>query len=132
MYASDCLSRASVADPQGTVLSEEVETYVGAVLSILACSDRRLEELKDAQQNDAVCLKLAEYAREGWPVKTEISSALMPYYQFRDYFSVYNGLLLKSERIVVPASMHVEVLDQIHAGHLGFNRCRRRAIASVW
>ena len=132
MYASDCLSRASVADPQGTVLSEEVETYVGAVLSNLPCSDRRLEELKDAQQNDAVCLKLAEYSREGWPEKTEISSALMPYYQFRDYFSVYNGLLLKSERIVVPAPMQIEILDKIHAGHLGVNKCRQRAIASVW
>ena len=53
MYASDCLSRASVADPQGTVLSEDVETYVGAVLSNLPCSDCRLEELIDAQQTDA-------------------------------------------------------------------------------
>ena len=132
MYASDCLSRASVADTQGSVLSEEAESYVGAVLSNLPCSDRRLEELKDAQHNDAVCLKLAAYAREGWPDKGEISSALMPYYQFRDYFSVYNGLLLKSERIVVPASMHIEILDKIHAGHLGINKCRRRAIASVW
>ena len=46
--------------------------------------------------------------------------------------SVCNGILLKSDRIVVPASLRIEILEKIHVGHLGIEKCRQRARQSVW
>jgi hypothetical protein len=40
MYDCDCLSRASIVDSQKSVLNEEVENYIDAVLCNLPCTDR--------------------------------------------------------------------------------------------
>jgi hypothetical protein len=115
-----------------SVLNEKVENYIDAVLNNLPCTDRRLEQIKDIQHNDEICMKLMEFTNDGWPQKQDLPSLFMPYYQFRDYFSIHNGLLLKSDRIIIPASLRVEILELIHAGHLGIEKCRQRAIRSVW
>jgi hypothetical protein len=77
-------------------------------------------------------MKLMEFTNDGWPQKQDLPSLFMPYYQFRDYFSIHNGLLLKSGRIIIPAFENIEILELIHAGHLGIEKCRQRAIRSVW
>lgn len=132
MYASDCLSRASVTDAQPTILEGAAEEYANAVLSNLPCTDARLEMIKDQQHNDEICIQLMRYTQNGWPLKADIPNILMPYYQFRDYFSICNGVLLKSDRLVIPVCMRLDVLDLIHTGHLGIEKCRQRAIRGVW
>ena len=132
MYTSDCLSRASVTDSQPSILCKEAEVYANAVLSNLPCSDRRLDQIREGQHEDEVCTKLMQYTHEGWPEKSQLPSILVPYYQFREYMSVCNGILLKSDRIVVPASLRIEILEKIHVGHLGIEKCRQRARQSVW
>ena len=132
MHTSDCLSRAPIKDSQPSILHEQATEYIQAVVGNLPCTDHKLEQIKQLQQDDEITLKLMQYAKEGWPVKTEIPGALVAYYQFRDEFSVHNGLLLKNDRIVIPTCMRLEILDRIHEGHLGIDKCRQRAIQSVW
>ena len=45
---------------------------------------------------------------------------------------VCNDWLLYNERIVVPKALRKEMLQKIHSGHQGVERCRARATASVW
>ena len=35
-------------------------------------------------------------------------------------------------RLVIPVSMQLDVLDRIHEAHQGITKCRERAKASVW
>ena len=42
------------------------------------------------------------------------------------------GLLMKSNRLVIPVSMRLDVLDKLHEGHQGITKCRERAKTSVW
>ena len=51
---------------------------------------------------------LAKFAREYW--------------SFREELSVEDGLLFKSDRLVVPRPLRAEVLDRIHGAHLGENK----------
>ena len=57
---------------------------------------------------------------------------LLLYWEKRSHFSVVDDLLLYDERIVIPRSLRLEILNCIHTGHLGITKCRARAQASVW
>ncbi|XP_038069803.1 uncharacterized protein K02A2.6-like [Patiria miniata] len=57
---------------------------------------------------------------------------LRQYWQSRSHLAIVNDLLLYDERIVFPRTMHLEILDCIHQGHLGITKCRARAQMSVW
>ena len=50
----------------------------------------------------------------------------------RGELSVVDGMLLKQERIVIPKALRVEMLKRIHEGHLGMEKCKRRARESVF
>ena len=43
-----------------------------------------------------------------------------------------HGLLLKAERIVIPTSIRLEMLDRIHKGHQGVTKCQERAKQVLW
>lgn len=43
-----------------------------------------------------------------------------------------HGLLLKDERIVIPTSIRLEMLDRIHKGHQGVTKCQERAKRALW
>jgi hypothetical protein len=42
------------------------------------------------------------------------------------------GILMRHQRIVIPSVLRSEILDKIHSGHLGIQKCRERAAQSVW
>lgn len=50
-----------------------------------------------------------------------------PYQHFKDELSVLDGVLLKGTKIVVPISMRKQMLKLVHEGHLGMEKCKRRA-----
>ena len=57
---------------------------------------------------------------------------LRPYWESRAHLAVVDDLLLYDERIVIPQALRLEILDCIHRGHLGINKCSARARMSVW
>ena len=54
------------------------------------------------------------------------------YYSIAAEISVHDGLLMRGNRIVIPASLRLEMLDRIHTGHQGISKCRERARQSIW
>ncbi|UYV76722.1 K02A2.6-like, partial [Cordylochernes scorpioides] len=50
----------------------------------------------------------------------------------QDELSVQNGLLMRSCRLFIPASMKLEILDKLHAGHFGITKTRLCARETVW
>ena len=46
--------------------------------------------------------------------------------------TVQNGLILKGTRIVIPKKMKLNILERLHTGHLGQEKCKRRARATVF
>ena len=129
---ADCLSRASVADAQPSVIESEAEECISAILGNMPATDRKLELIKEMQQEDEICLKLAEYSHSGWPDLKDVPSVLKSYSTFKDEFSLCQGLLLKGDRIVIPSSMRLEILESLHSGHLGIEKTRKRLADSVW
>lgn len=53
-------------------------------------------------------------------------------HKIRDTVSVAKGLLLRDNRIVIPHSLRPEILRRLHEGHLGIEKCKRRARTAVY
>ena len=65
--------------------------------------------------------------------KNSIESNIRPYWKARSELTVdRNNLLLHGKCIVVPKSLQQQMLEKIHMGHQGIQRCRLCANTSVW
>jgi len=69
----------------------------------------------------------------GWPpYRKQCPQELWEVWNFRCDLTLEDSLVLKGSRIVVPASMRNQVLQAIHLGHQGENKCILRARESVF
>ncbi len=73
------------------------------------------------------------FVPNGWPEhRKNCNAATKLFWQHRHDLSQFNGLILKGEQIVVPASLQSDVLRQIHDGHLGISKFIERAKLTVY
>ena len=69
----------------------------------------------------------------GWPpYRKQCPQELWKFWNFRCDLTVEDGLVLKANRVVIPAAMRNKVLQAIHQGHQGENKCILRARESVF
>ena len=129
MTLADTLSRAYLEDePNSDNLSEDLICAVNMVLNNLPVSDAKLKAIQQATRADPVMTKLQNVIRLGWPNnRVEVPQCLRAYWNFREELSEANGIILKGERIVIPTSLRKEMLEKIHASHMGIVKCKRRA-----
>lgn len=135
LATADALSRAPVPatqTPEAPAQEQLIEGFVHSVISSLPITEKRLLELKQAQQADEMLRQVAQYCQEGWPDEIKHDMALKAYWAVSADLTIAGGLLLKGTRLVIPTSMQTDVLNKIHAGHQGITKCRARAKCSVW
>ena len=123
---------ATSVDFDSMALQQEVKTFIESVTSTLPATQKRLEEYKQSQTQDATCSQVLKYCQTNWPERGQVSGDLVPYWKVRASLSVCNNLLLYNDRIVVPLSLQNETLQRLHEGHQGIQRCKLRAKTSVW
>ena len=73
------------------------------------------------------------YILDGWPGNAnECAEPAQPYFTYREELSIVDGLLVKSNRIVIPTDMRHDCLETLHAPHLGLQKTLLRAHTSVF
>ena len=73
------------------------------MLKILPVSEERIDEIQGHTSKDEVLQLLKEVILTGWPAdKKSLPVILNPYYSYRDELSVYNRLIFRGERLVIP------------------------------
>lgn len=64
----------------------------------------------------------------GWPFsKSECALLVRPYWTVQNELSVIDGVLFKGKRIVIPLSLRKELLNKVHEGHQGIEKCKSRS-----
>ena len=82
---------------------------------------------------DPTLKKLKDYVLNGWPNnKSQVDPAVRPYFSFRDEITIYQDVLLKGDRIIVPTTLRNEMRQKIHHGHLGIEKCKARARSTLY
>ena len=78
--------------------------------------------MKEETTKDKTLIKIIDLVHSGvWSGDTDIK----PFESFRDDLSVYEGILLRGSRIVVPTSLQKRVLKLAHESHVGIVRTKQ-------
>ena len=134
MKDADAFSRYPTEQPtaEDRLKEEEVSIYMSAVSEHLPASDEKLEEIKSETAKDSILQQVIQVMEEGWPeTRKQCIEAAKPYWDYRGDLSVCKGVVLCGEKIVVPKSMRADMLQRIHEGHLGMDKCKWRARQSI-
>lgn len=130
MFTADALSRAypKMSRQLDRTGESEVCVYVDFIVDNISVSDKRLEDIKTQTQKDEQLQILKEYILQGFPEhKTDCSRKVMEFWNVRDELSYADGIIFKGSKIVIPTALRKLMLKKIHVGHLGIEKCRRRA-----
>ena len=116
----------------GAQQSSHIELDV--CVNLVQFSQAKVQQLRKETTRDPVLSKLKEVILTGWPdLQRQITKDLKPYWSYRDELSVEDGIILKGgEQILIPKMMQQQILEALHAGHQGQNKCRLRAKTSVY
>ena len=124
---ADTLSRKFLSDTYPD-FSESFEAQVHMVTSNLPVSDRKMLEIEKASLTDPQFRILRSTILKGWPnMHQECPAEILDYWNHRDELTVLDGLIFKGNKIVIPLVLRPQMLDKIHAGHMGVEKCIHRA-----
>ena len=124
MVIPDALSRAYLKDNDKSDCDMSKTVFSVENMSI---RKNRLDILREETQADKVLQTLKQTVLDGWPNKDKIDPSISPYWHFKEEITFQEGLLLKSEKIIVPKSQRNHLIEQFHAAHLGINKSISRA-----
>ena len=84
-----------------------------------------------AQDEELVLLK--HIVQNGWPQDIcDLPKEIQPYWTFHEEMTIEDGLLLKGTHIIVPQTLHKEMIQLLHTGHLRLEKCLNRAKQSMY
>ena len=89
------------------------------VSGTLPVSDTKTMQIAEETAKDTELQRVNTNMQNGW------ATGSCP--QFYHIKGQLNGLLLKQNRIVIPQDLRQDILQRIHEGHLGVEKCKRRA-----
>ena len=101
------------------------------MLAALPTTSDRLDQFWKAQTADKTLSQVTKFCQTKWPEKPSINSLLKPYWLVCDEISVYEQLLLRGARIIIPSCLQKEILQRLHQGHQGIVKCKLRTKYSV-
>lgn len=63
----------------------------------------------------------------GWRSdKNKITDAVKPPCSYKENLVNISGITWKNERIVIPEMLRKEILNKLHIGHMGIEKCKLR------
>ena len=122
-----CMPQTDSREPQNLTVRTDIH-FISEVPKPL-----RIQTIKTGTENDQTLVKLKEVVYNGWPeYRKQCPQDLWEYWTFRCEIVIEDGMILKGNRIIIPKSLRQQVLDAIHCGHQGENKCILLARESVF
>ena len=101
-------------------------------MQLHATSDRLNQFCTETAQDEEMAL-LKHIVQTGWPPEIpDIPKEIQPYWTFQEQITIEDGLLLKGTCIIVTQTLHKEMIQLLHTGHLGLKKCLNRAKQSMY
>ena len=129
---ADALSRVSPTPVEEDGIQLPI-VAVNLITSSVPVSSDEIDMIREETARDATLNLLRHYIHVGWPVdRRMLPRELHNFWNYREDLSMENGLIMKGARLVIPSTLRSKVLEQIHEGHLGIEKCMLKAREAVF
>ena len=133
MHLSDVLSRLSTHQPNNGLTLPGMDITVHEIEACTNFSAVSLGKIHEAMLRDQDLQVLKTHITNGFPTSTnQCPESIRPFFPYRDELTVYNGLVLKGNHVVIPSELHNQLLNVIHESHLGICKTLDQARTSIF
>ena len=86
-----------------------------------------MKKIQGETAKDSSLMRIARYVTERWPKRRDsIPADVKPYRSYKEVsLTVRNGLIFKSERLIIPISMRKKDVKQLLQAHMGRARATK-------
>lgn len=133
LFIADTLSRATTASGNDDDLCEDVMIHINTLYENIEATPEMLKKIKEETEKDTILTTVCQYYKNGWlNNKNQVAGIVKAYWSVHNELHVVNGILFRNDRVVIPAALRKEMLRRIHEGHMGIEKCQRRAREVMW
>ena len=91
------------------------------------------EKIANGTKHDKHLQIVMRFIMYGWPnCRANVPLAKLPYWNYRDELSLYDGVIFRGKRICIPKKIRSMMLKIIHSSHSGMVRGKQRATNIFW
>ena len=91
------------------------------------------ERVRSASEVDDVIQTLIGLIVNGFPIsKKDLPAQVRQFWEARDHLNVFDGVVLYSDRIVIPSALRPKVIENLHSAHQGVSSMFSRAQTLVF
>lgn len=120
MLIADVFSHAVAKGQHSSTDDLSDKRVVYALEATEAFGKDMLKQLTEATARDSTLQLLVETQRTGWPMhRKELDPSIHQYWPVRHTVAVQHGILLVSDRILIPESMRSQMLKKLYISHQG-------------
>ncbi|KAG1670042.1 hypothetical protein GQR58_017161 [Nymphon striatum] len=113
--------------------AEQSEMNFNTRVDYFRFSAEKITELSEHAKRDPIFNLLKETIVAGWPNRlSELPKEIRSYWHYRDQLSIDDGLVLKGQQVIIPASFQNAILQKLHTAHLGSDKTKLLAKECVY
>ena len=135
---ADALSHVTPMDPEDNIQLPIITVNMITTCILMSVESQnsftnKLDQLRKSTAQDNQLTRLSHYINTGFPCdKKNLLTDLHEFWPHRETLSVESGLITCGNRIIVPREMQPEMLQYIHEGYQGKERCLLQARNTVF
>ena len=135
---ADALSHVTPMDPEDNIKLPIIAVNMITTRILMGVESQgsissKLEWLRKSTSQDEQLTRLKHYISTGFPCdKKNLPTDLYEFWPHKEMLSIESGLITCGNRIIVPREMWPEMLQYIHEGHQGKERCLLRVRNTVF
>ena len=135
---ADALSHVTPMDPEDNIqlpiiAVNMITTQILMSVESQGSFSNKLDQLRKSTVQDEQLTRLKGYISTGFPCdKKNLLTDLQEFWSHKEMLSIESGLITCGNRIIVPKEMRPEMLQYVHKGHQGKERCLLRVRNTVF
>ncbi|XP_059061528.1 uncharacterized protein K02A2.6-like [Achroia grisella] len=128
MHIADALSRAPLSELMKDHISDEITEQSCFLIQNIRFSDSKIRAVRDATEKDDECKSIIRYIMRGWPSnKFDVDELVRSQWSYNESFEYIDGIIFKDNLVYIPRRLRTEMIQRVHDGHMGIDRCKRHA-----